>query len=63
MADKNFNIFGYFAAFCIHFIVPLGRRSATQMTQADVNKTSAVAKVFTLVEQVIRHLNISDVSN
>ena len=55
-ADKDFNIVDDCAARCIHFIVPPGKRGATQMTQSDVNKTSSIAKVHILVEQVIRRL-------
>ena len=56
MADKRFNIVDGCAASCLHFIVPPGKRGATQMTASDVNKTSFIAKVPILVEQVIRHL-------
>ena len=54
MADKGFNIVDDCAAHCIHFIVPPGRRGATQMTPANVNKTSSIEKVRILVEQFIR---------
>ena len=51
MADKGFNIVDDCAARCIHFIVPPGRRDATQMTPANVKKTYSMAKVRILVEQ------------
>ena len=54
--DKDFNILDDCATRCIHFIVPPGKRGATQMTQSDVNKTSSIANVHILVEQVIRRL-------
>ena len=56
MADKVFNIIGDCTARCIQFIVPPGKRSATQMTQSDVKKTFSIAKVRILVEPVIRRL-------
>ena len=56
MADKGFNLFDECAARCIHFTVPPGKRGASQMTPAEVKKTSSVAKVRILVEQVIRRL-------
>ena len=54
--DKDFNILDDCATRCIHFIVPPGKRGATQMTQSDVNKTSSIANVHIIVEQVIRRL-------
>ena len=36
--------------------LPSGRRGASQMTPAEINKTCAIAKVRILVEQVIRQL-------
>ena len=56
MADKGFNLFDECDAQCLHFTVPPGRRGASQMTSAAINKTSAIAKVRILVEQVIRRL-------
>ena len=56
MADKGFNLFDECAARCLHFTVPPGMRGASQMTPAEINKTSAIAKVRILVEQVIRQL-------
>ena len=38
------------------FYSPPGNRSASQMTPAEINKTSAIAKVRILVEQVIKRL-------
>ena len=52
MADKSFNIVDDCAAHFIHFIVPPGKRSATQVTPWDANKTSSIAKVRILVEQL-----------
>ena len=54
MTDKGFNLFDKCAPQCLHFTVPPGRRGASQMTPAEINKTSAIAKVRILVEQVIR---------
>ena len=54
MADKGFNLFDDCTARNIHFIVPPGRRGASQMIPSEVSKTSAIAKVRILVEQVIR---------
>ena len=56
MADKGFNIFDECTARCLHFTVAPGRRGASQMTPAEINKTSAIAKVRILVEQVTRRL-------
>ena len=58
MADKGFSIVDDCAACCMHFIVPPGRRGATQITPANVKKTSSIEKVRSLVEQVIRRLKI-----
>ena len=46
MADKGFNLFDECAGRCLHFIVPPGRRGASQMTPAEINKTSAIAKLI-----------------
>ena len=54
MANKGFNLFDECTARNIHFIVPPGIRGASQMTPSEVSKTSAIAKVRILVEQVIR---------
>ena len=56
MTDKGFNIVDDDAARCILFIVPTGKRGATQMTPSDVDKTSSTTKVHILLEKVIRHL-------
>ena len=56
MADKGFNLFDECAARCLHFTVHPGMRVASQMTPAEINETSAIAKVRILVEQVIRQL-------
>ena len=56
MADKGFNVVDDCATCCIHFIVPSGKRGATQMTLSDVNKILSIAEVRILVEQVIRCL-------
>ena len=54
IADKGLNLFDECAIRCLHFTIPPGRRGAFQMTSAEINKTSAIAKVRILVEQVIR---------
>ena len=55
MADKGFNLFDECAARCLHFKVPPGRRGASRMAPAEINKlTSAIAKARILVEQVIK---------
>ena len=46
MADKGFNLFDECAGRCLHFIVPPGRRGVSQMTPAEINKTSAIAKLI-----------------
>ena len=56
MADKGFNLNDKCAARSLYFIVPPGRRGTTQMAPADVSKTSNIAKVRILVEQVIRRM-------
>ena len=56
MVDKGFNLFDECAARCLHFTVPPERRGESQMTPAEINKTSAIAKVRILLEQVIRRL-------
>ena len=58
MAGKGFSIVDDCAACSMHFIVPPGRRGATQITPANVKKTSSIEKVRSLVEQVIRRLKI-----
>ena len=54
MVDKGFNLFDQCAGRNITFIVPPGKRGVSQMTPAEVSKTSAIAKVRILVEQIIR---------
>ena len=56
MADKGFNLFDECAGRNITFIVPPGKRGASQMTPAEISKTSAIAKVRILVEQIIRRI-------
>ena len=56
MADKGFNLFDECAGRNITFIVPPGKRGASQMTPAEANKTSAIAKVRVLVEQIISRI-------
>ena len=56
MVDEGVNIIDDCAACCIHFIVPPGRRGATQMIPANVNKISFRLKVCILAEQDIRCL-------
>ncbi|XP_057310232.1 uncharacterized protein LOC130648212 [Hydractinia symbiolongicarpus] len=56
MVDKGFNIADECAARCINIIVPPGKRGQSQMTQADVRKTTKIAKLRILVEQVISRL-------
>nr|XP_047138993.1 uncharacterized protein LOC124814930 [Hydra vulgaris] len=56
MADKGFNLIEECVARKIYFITPPGRRGTSQMIASDVSKTSAIAKVRILVEQVIRRL-------
>ena len=53
MADKSFNLIDECTARNIYFEVPPGKRGATQMTPAQLSKTSSIAKVCILVEQVI----------
>ena len=56
MTDKGFNLVDECAGRNITFIVPPGKRGASQMTPAEVSKTSAIAKVRILVEQIIRRI-------
>ncbi|XP_047144630.1 uncharacterized protein LOC124818142 [Hydra vulgaris] len=56
MADKGFNLIEECVARKIYFITPSGRRGTSQMIPSGVSKTSAIAKVRILVEQVIRRL-------
>ncbi|XP_066915155.1 uncharacterized protein [Clytia hemisphaerica] len=56
MADKGFNIEQECAYKSIYLIVPPGRRGTSQMTEAQLKKTSKIAKARILVEQVIRRV-------
>ena len=56
MAYKGLNLFDEYTVRSLYFIVPLGRRGTTQMAPADVSKTSNIAKVKILVEQLIRRM-------
>ena len=56
MADKGFNLFDECAARNIFFIVPPGRRGASQMVPVEVSNTSNIANARILVEQDIRRL-------
>ena len=56
MADKGFNLIDECTARNIYFEVPPGKRGITQMTPSHLSKTSSIAKVLILVEQVIRCL-------
>ena len=51
-ADKVFNLFHECAGKNINFIVPPGKRGASQMTTAEVSNTSAIAKLTIFVEQI-----------
>ena len=54
MADKAFNLVDECAGRNITFIAPPVKRGASQMIPGEVSKTSAIAKVRILVEQIIR---------
>lgn len=56
MADKGFNISKECASNRIYLTVPPGKRGTSQMTPQEIKKTSQVAKVRILVEQVIRRV-------
>ena len=62
MADKGFNLFDECAGKNITFIVPPGKRGSSQITPVEVSKTSAIAKVRILVEQIIRRINTFKIS-
>ena len=55
MVDKGFNLFDQCAGRNITFVPP-GKRGVSQMTPAEVSKTSAIAKVRILVEQITRRI-------
>ena len=61
MADKGLSLFDECAGRNITFIVPPGKRGASQMTPAEVSKTSAIAKVRILVEQIIRRIKTFEI--
>ncbi|XP_065642915.1 uncharacterized protein LOC136074514 [Hydra vulgaris] len=56
MADKGFNIASECAAYRITFISPPGKRGASQMTPKEVVKTSNIAKLRILIEQIIKRM-------
>ena len=56
MADKGFSLIDECTARNIYFEVPPGKRGITQMTPDQLSKTSSIAKVCILVEQVIQCL-------
>ena len=56
MADKGSNLFDECSGGNITFIVPPGKRDASQMTPAEVSKTNDIAKLRILVEQMIRRI-------
>ena len=55
-ADKGFHIGEECAARCIHLHVPPGKRGKAQMSRAANNKTSRIANLRILVEQIIRRV-------
>ena len=56
MADKGFDITNECLARHINLVIPPGRRGQSQMLSADIIRTSSIAKMRILVEQVIRQL-------
>ena len=56
MADKGFNLIDECCARNIEFVVPPGKRGTSQMSPYEVKRTSKIAKVRILVEQVIRRV-------
>ena len=56
MADKGFNLSDECTARNIHFIIPPGKRGSSQMSPSSISKTSSIAQVRILVEQVIRRI-------
>ena len=56
MADKGFNIQTECASNSIYLTIPPGKRGTAQMTPNEVTKTSEIAKLRILVEQVIRRM-------
>ena len=57
MTDKGFSLVNECSGRNITFIVPPGKLDASRMTLAEVSKTSAIAKVRILLEQIIRRTN------
>ena len=55
-ADKGFNIQDECAARHVHLHVQQGKRGQAQMSVAATNKTSRIARLRILVEQVIRRI-------
>ena len=56
MADKGFNIANECAERHVELVIPPGRRGQSQMLSKAVQKTSSIAKMRILVEQVIREM-------
>ncbi|XP_065679784.1 uncharacterized protein LOC136094110 [Hydra vulgaris] len=56
MADKGFNLHDECTARHLFFTVPPGQRGTSQMTPFEVKKTSSIAKIRILVEQIIGRL-------
>ena len=56
MADKGFNIANECAERHVELVIPPGRRGQSQMSSKLVQKTSSIAKMRILVEQVIREM-------
>ncbi|XP_065665774.1 uncharacterized protein LOC136087229 [Hydra vulgaris] len=56
MADKGFSIGNECSSSSIYFTVPPGRRGISQMPPAELIKTTEVAKLRIVVEQVIRRI-------
>ena len=56
MADEGFYLFDEYTARNITFITPPGKGGTSQMNSAEVSKTSAIAEVRILVEQIIRRI-------
>lgn len=55
-ADKGFNIQDECAARLVHLQIPPGKRGKAQMSVAQTTKTSRIARLRILVEQVIRRI-------
>ena len=63
MVDKGFNIIEECAARFINVHVPPGKRGQSQMLAKDLRKTTDVAKLHILVEQVIRRFKTFHIRN